>query len=266
MQTSNSISKPAKMKNFSRSEFLPAAVAGELRNLIVAGIWTPGMQMPGELELTKQLGVSRGTLRTAIEELVAQGYIVRRHGVGTFIHRQPLITNNLSINSSVSEMLISLGMKPGCAEIEINVEPASKDVLADLGIQKGEEIVVVKRVRTADGRPVIYSVDNMSPSLLSRGKNSLSLQQLKDLLCQDKGSFYNVLNTKLGIKVDHALAKITPIKANDLIADKLNIPIDSVLLCIHQIDYTKQGLPIMISTEYHVADISTHFVYRKATS
>lgn len=251
------------MRDFSKSKLLPQAVAAEIRKLIIEGVWPPGMQMPGELELTEQLGVSRGTLRAALEELIAQGYVVRRHGVGTFIHQRPLITNNLHINSSVAEMIKSMGMRPGCIELDISVENGSEQVLAELDIHTGIEVIVIKRIRTANDKPVIYSVDYMDPELLKHGKKPLTIQELRSLLCIEDASLYNILDHRLGVHVDHALAEIKPIKADELLVKKLLIHPDSVLLRIRQIDYTKEGLPVMVSTEYHVAEISTHYIYRK---
>lgn len=246
-----------------KAALLPAVIAGELRKLIVAGDWKPGSQIPSEPELTSSLGVSRGTLRAAIEELVTQGYVIRRHGVGTFVHHQPLIANNLSINSSVTEMIMELGMKPGCSEVEVSFEPAGDRVLSDLDLEPGSEVVVIRRVRTANGRPVSYSVDNIPPEVIFRGSHSLSMEHLKELLSEDEASLYNIMERHLRTRIDHALAEIKPIKADRFLAKKLNVEYDEVLLRIRQVDYTKKGLPVMISLEYHESEVSTHYVYRK---
>lgn len=259
-----SMAKVDNINVVSVPDLLPEMVAAEFRRLITQGEWKPGMKIPSEMDLTTSLGVSRGTLRAAIKELVAQGYIVRRRGVGTFVHHKPLISNNLSINSSVTEMIASLGMKPGCSEVETSVEMAGERVIGDLGLKPGSEVVVVKRVRTANGEPVSYSIDNIPPAILSRGRDSLSEERLRALLSEDGASLYNIFRKHLAIRVDHALAEIKPVKVDQLLMKKLKVKPDDVLLRIRQIDYTAKGLPVMVSTEYHESDISTHYVYRKS--
>lgn len=251
--------------SFSKPESLADAVAVEIRRLISDGEWKAGEQIPNEPELARLMGISRSTLRAALDDLAAQGFIVRRQGIGTFVRQRPLIQNNLHINTSVTEMIEGLGYTPGCSRMEIRTEEADAEIAEELDIQPGAELVVVERTRTADGEPVILSVDMMALSLLLQDDRHLSLNRLEEELSgKPNGSLYQLLDETLGIRVDHALAKIAPVKATPELVEKLEIDPGSVLLLLQQTDFTSSGKPIMVSIEYHVAEFSTHYIYRKS--
>ena len=92
----------------------PAAAAvrivrSGLRREIIAGEFPPGSKLPNEEQLRDRFEVSRITLREAVRGLIEDGYVVRRHGSGTFVTHRPALRNWLDTNFSYTEYLESSG-------------------------------------------------------------------------------------------------------------------------------------------------------------
>ncbi len=241
---------------------LPHRVADQLCSMIISGALKPGSRLTNELELAKSLNVSRSTLRAALDRLASQGLVVRKRGIGTFVADEPLVTNNLSINFGVTQVIKSVGAKPGTAEVYLNVEKAGERVAERLELELASPVVVIERVRTADDRPVVLSFDIIPQSLLDTLRQRLSLDEIKQFLIK-RQSLYALLIKQLGLEIDHGIARLHPIVAERWAAEKLGVPARSGLLHIEQVDYDPYGRPVMLSDEYHVANTFTFTVYRQ---
>jgi len=226
------------------------------------GTLTPGTQLPSETELAAELGISRTTLREALNILQQEGTIIRRQGVGTFLTRQPLLPNRLDINLGVTELIQSMGLEAGIGAMDAKTIPADDQCAAHLDVPEGTPLIDLQRIRTADGKPVVLSRDIFPLSLLAQGRHLLTVDRLQDLL-RTESSLYKVMQTYLGLTIDYGITKIRPISAEASIAQKLMVPEGSVLMYLEQVDYDAAGQPLLASQEYHVADVYTFSVYRK---
>lgn len=74
---------------------LPQQVAATIRQYIQSGQWESGIQVPSEDEIGRMFGVSRATVREAVSDLVSQGYLVKRRGIGTFVREKHAISSGL---------------------------------------------------------------------------------------------------------------------------------------------------------------------------
>src|SRR3954471_4567498 len=138
---------------------LAEVVRGELRRAIVDGEFQVGVKLPNEERLCDRFGVSRVTIREAVRGLIEDGYVVRRQGSGTFVTRRPLLRNSLDVNFSYTEYLEDAGAEPATEVLGAQLISADSEVATDLGVEVGAPLVEVRRIRTADGRPAIYSID-----------------------------------------------------------------------------------------------------------
>ena len=102
---------PVTIKTDNRHLYLQ--VIDRLKKDIEAGMYREKEKLPSEFDLSKQLGVSRATLREALRILEEESVIVRRHGVGTFVNAKPLFTSGIEQLSSVTNMIRQAGMDPG---------------------------------------------------------------------------------------------------------------------------------------------------------
>ena len=127
-----------------------------------------GDKLPSETMLSKELSVSRLTLRESINVLKGEGLVYTIHGKGTFISSDlKHISDTLNNNMGITEMIRLAGYKPGTKNFERELVAADKKVADNLKIEEGVDVLVCKRIRTADDKPVVYSIDYFAPHLVS---------------------------------------------------------------------------------------------------
>ncbi|MGH2765268.1 MAG: GntR family transcriptional regulator [Actinomycetota bacterium] len=238
-----------------RGDGLTSAVREELVQRIERGEWQPRERLPSEPDLAARLGVSRATLREALRSLAEDGFVTRVQGSGTFVTHRPRLRNNLDVNFGVSDLIRSMGMEPGSAGLRVYQGAVSADDARHLGLSADEAAVYVERVRTADGRPVVYSVDVVPRSLL--GDDQRLLERL------GRGSIYELFETELGIVVRQGVASLRPANADGRLAARLKVPEGTLLLYIFQVDYDGEGRPVLVSHEHHLADAFEITVVRR---
>lgn len=148
------MSNPEVQLNSTSAEPLYRQLEELLKKEIDSGIWPSGSRLPTENELVMTYRVSRVTVRKALDALAQQGYLERRSGKGTFVAEKK-IQRGLSGVLSFSEMCQAVGCVPGAKTIRISLEiPSEKDV-EQLKISEDSRIVILERIRTSDGVPVI---------------------------------------------------------------------------------------------------------------
>lgn len=136
--------------------------------------------VPSERELAARYGLSRMTARQAIEHLVSEGKLYRVQGRGTFVAR-PKIDMPLRL-TSFSEDMRARGMEPGARDLGRRRIPAPAAVARELGVEVDAALIVVERLRTADGVPMALERSHLPaklvPGLLDRPLADRSLYQL----------------------------------------------------------------------------------------
>lgn len=232
---------------------LSLVVRDELARRLVSGAIAPGDRLPPEPDLAAELGVSRPTLREALSSLEEDGLVTRRRGAGTYATLLPRLRNNLDINSGVTAMIHAADMEPGISRSEVRAERADPDEAAALDLEPGDPVVVVERVRTADGRPVVLSRDVVPEHLL----DAPTLARLGG------GSLYELLARRSGRTVHHGIVSIEPAKADRRIAKALGLKTGALLLYLRQVDYDREGLPVLLSHEHHIAEAFEFNVVRR---
>jgi GntR family transcriptional regulator len=238
----------------SERKTLTGIALQELRQAILGGMFRPGSQLPTEAELCEVLGVSRTVVREALRVLEDDGLVTRRHGVGTFVRDRPIL-KNLNLNFGTTEMIESAGMTPGNSHLAIRSESADEEIAEQLRIAPGTAVVTVERVRTADGHPVVYSLDTLSESLFERAQVDPKLFMTESL--------YNILQTSLGQVIEYGIARLLPMNAPESIAEKLQLPTNALTMYIVQTDYSGDDMPLVYSREYHLPDAFDFIVWRR---
>jgi GntR family transcriptional regulator len=147
--------RPAKPRARPRS----ASVREELTDRIDRGLLSAGSRLPSEPALATELGVSRATLRDALRSLEGEGLVRRMWGSGTYVAQVRRVANSLDMNFGVTDAIRAAGMKAGTEQARYWFEPASAGEAGQLNLQPGQDVLVVERVRTADGKPVVLSRD-----------------------------------------------------------------------------------------------------------
>ncbi|NBE51796.1 GntR family transcriptional regulator [Streptomyces boluensis] len=129
-------------------------LAQQLEAAIEQGRLAPGSLLGNEIDLAHRLGLSRPTVRQAIQSLVDKGLLVRRRGVGTqVVHSQ--VKRPLEL-SSLYDDLEGAGQRPTTRVLANEIEPASAEVAAALGLAEGAEVHRIERLRLAHDEPMAY--------------------------------------------------------------------------------------------------------------
>ncbi|MDT2821295.1 GntR family transcriptional regulator [Enterococcus devriesei] len=115
----------------------------------------PHDKLPSERELTAQYGVSRTTVRLALQELESSGYIYRRHGKGTFVSDIQKKVADIAGAYSFTEQMKSLGRHPDTRILSFEQIEADKFIAKHLNLSLGEAIYKLSRLRSADREPLM---------------------------------------------------------------------------------------------------------------
>lgn len=225
----------------------------ELVSRIASGRIAPGSKLPPEPELAEAMGVSRATLREALRSLEEDGLVTRTSGAGTYATRRPRLRNNLDVNFGVTEAIRAAGMRPGTTQSALHTQAATADESASLDLAPSEAVVVLERVRTADGRAVVFSRDVIAATRL--GATDLAGMPLD-------GSLYEILESH-GQPVAHGIVTVEPERTDKFLARRLGVKVGSLLLYLRQIDYGAEGVPLLLSEEHHVAEAFEFSVVRR---
>ena len=240
--------------NRRRRPPLAEQVRDGLLDDLIAGTLQPGEKLPNENELATRFDVSRATVREAVLGLVDAGYLSRRHGLGTYVTASPRTRHPLETTVSYSAMIRGSGHEPTETVLSAGVRAASELERRQLVLGDDDQVIEVERVRLADGRPVIYSLDRIPLALLGdHSEDALS------------SSLYLILEGS-GHPVARASARLIPTLAYARHAKLLAVKRGTPLLRIDQVDYDEDGRPIMLSDEWHVADAFELIVNRRASS
>jgi GntR family transcriptional regulator len=174
-----------------------------------------GGALPSERQLSVDLGVSRLTVRAALDELVREGFLIRRRGSGTFV-REPKIAQELTM-TSFSEEMRRRGMTPGSRTLSLETTTAGAYLGRCLHVSPSEPVVVAKRLRLADGESMAIETLHVPESLVPGLEPS-------DL---DQGSFYELLAERYGVTIVGGMQTIEPTVTNEEESEALDVPLHS---------------------------------------
>ena len=173
-----------------------------------------GKAIPSERQLSADLGVSRLTLRAALDELAQEGHLVRRQGSGTYVQR-PKISQQLTM-TSFSEDMRRRGMVPSSHTLSLSRQLAGARLGRFLNVSPGEQIVVAKRLRLADGDSMAIETLHLLASIVP------------DLKPHDlDGSFYQLLTERYGIEIVTGTQIVEATVTNEEESAALALPLHS---------------------------------------
>jgi GntR family transcriptional regulator len=134
----------------------------------VPGRHRTGDRLPPEHDLAAMLGVSRGTLRVALERLERTGEIVRRQGSGTFVGRVaelPAFSEGLEVLESYTSLARRQKLELSVRDLVIEERPVTGDPAAALALDAGTPVIAIERVLLADGAPAAHMCDLVHPGV-----------------------------------------------------------------------------------------------------
>jgi GntR family transcriptional regulator len=195
-----------------------------------------GQPIPVEAELEKRFGVSRITIRRAVEDLASQGLLLRQQGKGTFVQR-PKLTHELSLITSWTDQLKRMGFVPGTAHRACTEETPAPPVADALRLQPSEKVVRIQRVRLAQREPISYMI-NYIPSRLAP-------ELTKRKFAQE--SLYELLENEYGLVAAMAVDTVGSRLATDEEAAALKIGRKAPVLSVRRLSYLEDGTPMELA-------------------
>jgi GntR family transcriptional regulator len=180
---------------------LHSQVEDGLRQLIRSGQVAPGTELPGELSLAETLGLSRHTIRHAMNTLVTEGLLRRERGRGTHVlDSGRLHVRQLDQFYAFAWEMASLGIEERSQVLRLTRLTAFAELSARLGLENDKQVVRIDRIRTAGGEPLVLETSYL-PLDVSGGLDRHSLE---------RGSIYDQLEHAHGLRVTHAREVIRP--------------------------------------------------------
>jgi DNA-binding GntR family transcriptional regulator len=155
-------------------------VASQMQQLIEGGELPVGSRLENEVELSDRLGVSRPTMRRAIQYLVDRGMLVRKRGVGTQIVN-PKVRRPLKL-TSLHDDLVKSGRNPRTEIKSFDVMPAGSVIAEALGLPEGSEVTAIRRLRYADDEPLAIMQNAIPVGILAPRPEQLEQHGLYELL------------------------------------------------------------------------------------
>ena len=230
------------------------SIRAQLLTAMQVGEYAHCDRLPRESVLSEMLGISRTQLRDILASLDREGFITRRHGVGTIINRHVLgAPARMDIEVEFLDMIRQSGHTPGVAFVRAADDKADNKVAAQLGIPTGTPILRISRLCTADGRPAIYCEDVVEKAKLQRPYTTEELRQ----------PIFDFLQNVCGISSYLDLTDLRPVAADAALADVFQVPQGTPLLNMDEVDYDIEGAPVFASNEYFADGIFHHTVLRK---
>jgi DNA-binding GntR family transcriptional regulator len=172
----------AKLITIDRSSPVPLyfQVAQQLQELIESGVLPPGTRLSNEISMADQFGLSRPTMRQAMQHLVDKGLLARKRGVGTQV-----VTNRIRRQvelTSLYEDLEREGRRPRTEVLSLRTVPAGQAVAAALRIEEGADVLSLERLRFADDRPIALMRNHLPAGSADLTREALAGAGLYQLL------------------------------------------------------------------------------------
>lgn len=221
-----------------------------LSEQIENGHYQPGDRLPSERELSQQLGVSRMTVRQAMNSLVTRGMAYRQQGLGTFVAK-PKVEHHVDLLTSFQVSMERIGLKHSTKLLSIEQIRANKKLAGKLGVNIGQLLCYIHRLRMHNGDPISLEYSYFPASLCPH------IEQF-DL---EHRSIYEILENEYEIQIDVADQFFEPVVANEYESEMLSVPINAPLMLVSRVSYDVDGNAIEFGKDLYRGD-KTRFVSR----
>jgi GntR family transcriptional regulator len=204
-----------------------------LRERILSGELEPGSRLPGEFSIATEYGISRVTVRRALDTLAGEGLIDRRPGSGTFVRGTNTARPIVADLSNVLSHLVEMGRQTGVRLLSFAYVNPPESIAASLGLGPGERTQRSIRIRLIDGAPFSYLVTHVPERIgVTYSEADLATMPLLALL------------ERSGVVVEQASQNIGATLAGPDVADALGLEIGSPLLSLTRVVSDPSGLGV----------------------
>ncbi|MEH7544868.1 MULTISPECIES: GntR family transcriptional regulator [Bacillaceae] len=207
-----------------------------------------GDKLPSERELAERFNISRMTARHAISILEREGFVERIVGAGTFVTNKRIQMDFITF-SSFTNVLLNKGLVPSTKMLEISKEKAKASVAKALEINTDEEIIIIKRLRLADGMPISIQVSHIPYKYCDGIEKHM----------EENASVYEVLEKYYGIKLVKTKQFMRVSLSNEAESKLLNIRNESPCIFFEETTSDSLGRIIEFSQLTTRSDIVNYY-------
>lgn len=220
-------------------------IAQDIRQAILSGKYSPNEQLPLEREMCETYGVSRITIKKAVDDLVNQGLVIKRRGAGTFVK---------SVNNEDFEELGAIKQFGGFSEsnkdkkvtskiIKFEVIHPTEEIATKLKIACDDFVYYIVRTRYADDEPYVVEYTYMPIGLIYGIKTDILMN-----------SIYSYIEKNLKLKIKSAHRTVRAIMPNEIEKEWLKIDEGFPILEVEQVGFLDNGQSFEYSKSHHRSD------------
>lgn len=209
-------------------------VVGLITRSLEIGEWKPGVALPSEAELAVRYGVSQGTVRKAIDELVSANLLIRRQGKGTFVatHSDPdSFARFLCLAPNDGEPRPVSNVPLACWRAK-----AGADVARHLGLEPGALVIIVRRLLRIGEDPAAFDEIYLPGGLFS--------ELTMDVLNSAESSLYSLFESRFGVRAIRANERLRAVSADKVSAEALQVAEGAPLLLAERVTFTYGDKPV----------------------
>lgn len=211
-----------------------------------------GERLPSEDQLAHLWDVSRPTVRSALTRLETEGYVVRRHGLGSYVSKPPVTYPPIDSLLSVFEIVRRSGFVPAVTNVQIDDVPITPKIQHTMKIAGQDSVKRIVRTVTANNTPAIYLID-----FLSLSPDDRTIQQF------DGETLSKFLVERYALSLAYAMTTISVAGASPEVSRALTIDRGAPVLQIEQTAYTENKSPVVYSLGYYREGFVTYTVLRR---
>ena len=242
------------MYKLQEEQRLSVRIMHRILQEIKTGIYQNLSRLPPEVEIAETLGVSRTVVRDSLSILEREGFVTRKHGLGTIINRHVLsVVTRIDLEKEFLVMLREAGYHPTVPFVQVREHPAGEDLAQIMQIEPDDTVIRVDRLVCADGIPTIFCEDYLVKKLVKR-KNYTEA----DL----RVPIFDFLKSFCGEDVYMDLTEMRAVNADAQMARKMQIPEGTALLHLNERGYDVSGMLVLYSREFYRDGILRHTVLR----
>jgi GntR family transcriptional regulator len=224
------------------SSHIPLHLQAEelLRKLMALSEYQEGKLLPNEVHLSRQLGISRNTLRQATNKLVHEGLLLRKKGVGTVVSKP--VDSKAKNWMSFSQEMKSKGIEIKNYSTELSTVVPPAEVLKFFGYEKKMKMLKMERVRGDKKKEFVYFVSFFNPKIGLTGKEDFNRP------------LYEILENDFSVIAKVSKEEITAIAADAFIAEQLHIQVGDPILKRKRFVFDPGRRPIEYNVGYYKSD------------
>jgi GntR family transcriptional regulator len=216
-----------------------------IRERILSGELVRGEKLPSEDELAMVYGVSRMTLRQSLADLIDEGLLYRKHGVGTFVALQQFARDHTVLRNFI-ETSKEEGLNVEEKLLDARLTSAKFQVARALNLEEGDKVVCLKTLRILEGNPI-----TIHEAYFDHVKFSDFLEGNIEELSKDLLAYYE----SKGYKVKRGIQRLEARSIENDIAEILQIDESTPLLYKERTLYTAEGIPVEFLYCYNRGDL-----------